>query len=181
MNKQIRPVSELPISNKLARMLWGVAWILLFRITPRPFHAWRCLVLGVFGARIGRGVRVYQSVKIWAPWNLTMGNRSCLGDYVDCYNVGEVCLEEGAIVSQYSYLCTASHDYDHHSNSLTFAPIRICKNAWIAADVFVGPGVTVGAGAVIAARSTVIKDVPEWTVVAGMPLRVIGQRNLQDD
>ena len=180
MNKAIRPASGLSISNKLARALWGIVWFFFFRLTPRPFHAWRCLVLSVFGARIGRGVRVYQSVKIWAPWNLVLEDRSCLGDHVDCYNVDQVCLEEGAIVSQYSYLCTASHDYTHRSHSLIFAPIRIGKDAWRTADVFVGPGVTVGAGAVVGARSTVVKDVPEWMVVAGSPLRVIGPRILRD-
>lgn len=176
-----RPPSELSFTNKSARALWAIVWPLMFWPTPRPLHAWRCLLLRVFGARIGRGVRVYQSAKIWAPWNLVLDDRSCLGDYVNCYNVDQVHLEAGATVSQYSYLCTASHDYTRRSHPLMTAPIRIGKDAWVTADVFVGPGVTVGAGAVVGARSTVVKDVPEWTVVAGSPPRVIGPRSLQDD
>jgi putative colanic acid biosynthesis acetyltransferase WcaF len=177
----LRPASELSTANKLARALWGVTWLLLFRPTPRPLHGWRCLLLRAFGARVGHGVRVYQSAKIWAPWNLTLDDGSCLGDDVDCYNVARVRLGAGATVSQYSYLCTASHDYTRRSRPLITAPITIDADAWVTADVFVGPGVTVGEGAVVGARSTLVKDVPPWTVVAGSPPRVIGARTLSDD
>lgn len=181
MNLATRPNSSLPRSNRIARALWGVVWLLLFRPTPRPLHAWRCLLLRVFGATVGRGVRVYASARIWAPWHLVLEDGSCLGDDVDCYCVATVHLEAGATVSQYSYLCTASHDFTRRSHPLVSAPIRIGRQAWVAADVFVGPGVTVGEGAVVGARSTVLKDVPAWMVVAGHPPRVLRPRTLSDD
>jgi putative colanic acid biosynthesis acetyltransferase WcaF len=80
-------------------------------------------------------------------------------------------------VSQYSFLCTATHDYTQHDMPLVTAPIYIGAHAWVTADVFVGPGVTIGEGAVIGVRSTVLHDVPPWSVVAGNPLRVVGQRD----
>lgn len=172
---------KLTFANKLARGLWGLVWLFLFRPTPRPLHRWRCFLLRCFGADIGAGVRVYQSARVWAPWNLVMGNGSCLGDEVDCYCVDTVRLGAGATVSQYSYLCTASHDYRRRSHPLVTAPIDIGEAAWVAADVFVGPGVTVGAGAVVGARSTVLKDVPPWVVVAGTPPRILGPRECNDD
>ena len=175
------PARELSSANKFVRALWGVTWLLLFRPTPRPLHGWRCFLLRCFGAQIGRGVRVYQSARVWAPWNLVMQDGSCLGDEVDCYCVDTVHLGVGATVSQYCYLCTASHDYTRRSHPLVTAPIRIGQGAWVAADVFVGLGVTVGEGAVVGARSTVVKDVPPWVVVAGSPPRVLGPRELNDD
>ena len=93
----------------------------------------------------------------------------------------EAVIQAGATVSQYSYLCTASHDFTRRSHPLVSAPIRIGRQAWVAADVFVGPGVTVGEGAVVGARSTVLKDVPAWMVVAGHPPRVLRPRTLSDD
>ena len=135
----------------------------------------------IFGADIGQGVRIYQSAHIWAPWNLVMANGSCLGDYVDCYNVDKVHICTGATVSQYSYLCTASHDYTRRSHPLVTAPIKIGIAAWVTADVFVGPGVTVGDGAVVGARSTLIKDVAAWTVVAGSPPRTVGPRVIMNE
>ena len=177
----MRPASSLSLRNRIARALWGGVWLLLFRPTPRPLHAWRCLLLRLFGAKVGRGVRVYQSARIWAPWNLVLEDGSCLGDDVDCYCVAPVHLEAGATVSQYSFLCTASHDFTRRSHPLVAAPIRIGKQAWVAADVFVGPGVTVNEGAVVGARSTVLRDVPAWKVVAGHPPRVLRERTLSDD
>lgn len=176
-----RPGSKFSSGNKVARALWGVVWLLLFRPTPRPLHEWRCMLLRLFGAQIGDGVRIYQSARVWAPWNLVMEDGSCLGDEVNCYCVDLVHLCKGATVSQYSFLCTASHDYSHRSLPLVTAPINIGVDAWVTADVFVGPGVSVGEGAVVGARSTVVKDVPPWTVVAGSPPRAIGSRDLRDD
>ena len=105
-----------------------------------------------------------------------MDDRSCLSEYVDCYCVDKIKLGKDVVVSQYSFLCTASHDYKDSSFPLVTAPISIEKNAWIAADVFLGPGVTVGEGAVVGARSTVFNNVDRNTVIAGSPPRLIGER-----
>jgi putative colanic acid biosynthesis acetyltransferase WcaF len=56
-------------------------------------------------------------------------------------------------------------------------PINIGDWAWVAADAFVGPGVTIGRGAVVGARSVVVRDVPPDVVVAGNPARILGPRD----
>lgn len=172
--------SELSFGNRIARALWGAVWLLLFRPSPRPFHAWRRILLALFGARLGREVRVYASARIWAPWNLGMGDHSVLGDYVDCYAVDRIEIGAHSIVSQYCFLCTATHDVNQPSFPLVTAPIRIGSRAWVAADAFVGPGVTVGEGAVVGARASVFKDVPAWAVVGGTPARVIRMRDVAE-
>jgi putative colanic acid biosynthesis acetyltransferase WcaF len=107
-----------------------------------------------------------------------MGEHSCLSEKVDCYSVNRIRLGPHAVVSQYSFLCTASHDYTVPTMPLITAPIIVEAGAWVAADVFVGPGVTIGEGAVVGARSTVIRNVEPWLVVAGNPVRVIRKREL---
>ncbi len=168
--------SELSAGNRLGRALWGVVWLLLFRPSPRPLHAWRRLLLTLFGARIGRGARIYASARIWAPWNLTMGEHSVLGDHVDCYAVDRIELGPHCVVSQYGFLCAATHDPDQPSFPLITKPIRIGRGAWVAADAFIGPGVTVGDGAVVGARASVFKDVPPGAIVGGNPARLIRMR-----
>ena len=168
--------SELSIGNRAARALWGVVRLLLFRPTPRPLHAWRCFLLRCFGARIGRGARVYASARIWAPWNLSMGDFSVLGDDVDCYTVDRIEIGAHAVVSQYAHLCAATHDIDRPHFPLVTKPIRIGDRAWIAAGAFIGPGVTVGEGAVVGARSVVVKNVAAHAVVAGNPARLLRMR-----
>ena len=161
--------TRLSLGNKIARTVWQVVWLLLYRPTPRAFHAWRCLLLRAFGAKLGRSVHPYPSAKVWAPWNLEMGDHACISEHVDCYCVDRICIGAYATVSQYSFLCSASHDYTRADMPLVTAPIEIGERAWVTADVFVGPGVTIGEGAVVTARSSVFRDIPPWVVASGNP------------
>jgi len=171
---------KLTFTNKLVRAVWNIVWLILFRPTPVFLHCWRRFLLRCFGANIGPRSLPYPSARIWAPWNLTMAEDSCLSHQVDCYCVDNIYLGPRVTVSQYSYLCTASHDYTRRAMPLIKAPIRIESDAWVTADVFIGPGVTIGEGAVVGARSTVTQNVTPWTVVAGSPPKVICQRTLNE-
>jgi putative colanic acid biosynthesis acetyltransferase WcaF len=95
---------------------------------------------------------------------------------VDCYNAAKIRIGEAALVSQYSFLCAASHDYEKAGLPGFQKPIEIGSWAWICADVFVGPGITVGEGAVVGARASVFHDVEPWTVVAGNPATFLRSR-----
>jgi putative colanic acid biosynthesis acetyltransferase WcaF len=167
--------------NRLARVLWQVTWLLLFRPTPPPLHGWRCWLLRRFGAEIGQGCHIYSDVPIWAPWNLAMEPRSCLGPRVICYSMAPVQLGERVVVSQGVHLCTGSHDYTAANFQLFAKPIRIGANAWICAESFIGPGVQIGEGAVIGARAVVMRSQPAWMVCAGNPARAIKSRNHPHD
>jgi putative colanic acid biosynthesis acetyltransferase WcaF len=173
-------VVDVGFGNKLARSVWHVVWLLLYRPTPRLLHPWRRFLLRGFGAKLGKGVHPYPSARIWAPWNLEMGDNSCLSEGVDCYCVAKVRIGENSTVSQYSFLCTASHDYTRKSMPLVVAPISIGSYVWITADVFVGPGVTIGDGAVVLARSSVFSDLPGWQVSRGNPAAPFKRRTLDD-
>ncbi len=170
---------SLPLRDRLARWTWGLAYVFLFRPSPIACHAWRRAILRLFGARVGRGVHPYPQCRIWAPWNLTLGDHSCLANGVECYSVAPVTLGAHATVSQRSHLCTATHDYNDPAFPLVFRPISIGPHAWVAAEAFVGPGVTVGEGAVIGARAVATKDVPPWAVVAGNPARIVKWRHYE--
>lgn len=173
--------SELSLGNRVARACWGLTWALFCRLSPRPLHGWRRLWVRLFGGRIHRTAAIYPSARIWAPWNLRMGPHSAIGDRVDCYNVAPVVLEEGAIVSQYAFLCTASHDISDPGRRLVTAPIRLGRSSWVCADAFVNMGVTIGDGAVAAARAVVVKDVAAWTVVGGNPAKFLKARTMRSD
>jgi putative colanic acid biosynthesis acetyltransferase WcaF len=176
MRKRLVRAAPFSLRTKIYRVLWKVVWLFLFRPTPRSFHAWRCLLLRAFGAKLGKAVRPYPSARIWAPWNLEMGNHSCLSEDLDCYCVDKIRIGPYSTVSQYSFLCTASHDYEDSAMPLVTAPITIGERAWIAADVFVAPGVTIGDGAVVTARSSVFSDIESWTVAAGYPATSVKRR-----
>jgi putative colanic acid biosynthesis acetyltransferase WcaF len=161
------------LKNRIARTAWFFVWCLFFRCSPEMFYSFRRTLLRLFGAKISRSAMICPTVNIWAPWNLEMGEMSTLAPHVICYSVDKVILEDNAIVSQYTHLCTASKDYSKQSRPLITEPILIKSRAWVCADVFVGPGVTVGQGSVVGARACVAKDVEPWTIVGGNPASMI--------
>lgn len=161
-------------------MAWNVVRLILFRpFASRLFKKWRVLVLKCFGAKIEWSSHVYASVKIWAPWNLEMGSNSTFGPNVDCYNQGKISIGANTIISQKTYLCASSHDYTKKDFPLMVKPITIKNGVWVAADAFVGPGVTIGDNAVIAARAVVVKEVEENTIVGGNPAKIIKMRSFE--
>lgn len=164
------------LGNRAARVLWGVACALFFRWTPRPFHAWRAFVLRCFGARLGRGCHIYPKAAIWAPWNLECADQVGIADGAIIYNQAPVTLGRRAVVSQGANLCTGTHNYNSPAFELIARPIRVGDHAWICAEAFVHPGVTVAEGAVIGARAVVTRDMPAWTVCTGHPCAPIKPR-----
>ncbi len=178
----LRPyVNRLPLRQKLARLAWNVTWAIAFRLSPSwCLRGWRNALLRLFGTKMGRGCVVYPSCKIWAPWNLEMGDYVCLSSDVDCYTVAPIQIGNKVCISQRSFLCTASHDITRSDNRLIYAPIRIEANVWVAAQAYVGPGIHLGEGAVVGACAVVTKDVEPWTVVAGNPARFVKNRRLED-
>lgn len=176
---KLRYVDSMPRSLKVKRGLWVLIWILFFRPTPRGvFNGWRLFLLRLFGARIGRGSKVAASCFVWAPWNLEMGEFSVLGDGVDCYTMDKIRIGSKVAVSQRCFLCTGSHDIASLRRPLTTRPITIGDHCWIAAESMLLPGVNVGEGTVIGARSLVTKDMPRWSVCAGHPCVAIRPRGL---
>lgn len=174
--KSMEGGASFPLAHRLLRMAWGVAWTVLAAWTPVPLHGWRRLLLRAFGARIDPTARIYPDVRIWYPPNLTMGPYSTLGPRSDCYCMASVTLAPYALVSQGAHLCAGTHDLDDVSFQLKAFPIIVGERAWIAAEAFVGPGVTVGDGAVLGARAVTVKDLLPWGVYAGNPARRLRDR-----
>jgi putative colanic acid biosynthesis acetyltransferase WcaF len=167
------PRSRFGARHKLGRLVWGVVQGTVFRWSPRPCFGWRRWLLSLFGAKLSARARVYPRARVWAPWNLQMGDFATIADDVDVYCVDRITLGERAIVSQYSYLCGATHDFEDERRPLVPKPIVIGRRCWVAADVFVGPGVELGEGCVVGARSSVFSDLPGWSVCVGSPAKVV--------
>jgi putative colanic acid biosynthesis acetyltransferase WcaF len=159
----------------VGRVLWGLCSP-LFRFSPRLAWGWRRVLLRLFGARIGAHVHIHATARIFVPWNLEVGDSSSIGDHVRVYDLGPVSLGRQVTVSHGVHLCAGSHDHRRADLPLTKPPIRIGDGAWICADAFIGPGVTVGDYAIVAARAVAVRDVAAWKMVGGNPARVIGER-----
>ncbi|MEX5686810.1 putative colanic acid biosynthesis acetyltransferase [Pseudomonas silesiensis] len=165
------------LSNRIRRQFWNWTWLLFFRSSPKPFHKWRATLLKIFGAKLGKNVHVYPSVKIWAPWNLELGDHVGIADGVIVYNMDCIRIDSYTTVSQGTHLCAGSHDFNSPNFQLYTKPIIIGKNVWICADTFISLGVSIADGVVVGARSLVVKNICQpWTVHAGHPTKQIGKR-----
>ncbi|WP_047549753.1 acetyltransferase [Methylotenera sp. G11] len=168
------------LGNRLMRVVWGVVYLMLFRSSPRPLHAWRSFLLRLFGAKVGSGCHVYPAVKIWAPWNLVLGDHVGVANGVNLYSMDKINVGDFAVISQGAHLCTGSHDYNSSNFQLITSPIAIGSRVWLCAESFVGPGVSIADGSVVAARSVVSKTINEpWLVWAGVPVKQVGVRDKQ--
>jgi putative colanic acid biosynthesis acetyltransferase WcaF len=167
-----------PRGEVVRRWVWLFVQATLFRWSPRPCHRLRAGLLRLFGADIPApgAVVVFPTVRITFPWRLRLAPRTMVGPHVTLYNLAPIRLERGANVSQNCHLCAGTHDYTRWSMPLVARPITIGPNAWLAADVFVGPGVTVGELCVVGARSVVVRDLPPGMVCVGHPCRPVKPR-----
>lgn len=170
-----RAARKYSTSENLKRILWACARP-FFRWSPRPFFGWRRFLLRLFGAKIGRRVNVYSSVVITMPWNLEIGDWSSVGEDVLVYNLGHITIGAKVTISHRAHLCAGTHDHTQPTLPLLKPPITVESQAWICADAFVGPNVTIGEGTVVGARAVVVKPVPPWVIVVGNPSRIIGPR-----
>jgi putative colanic acid biosynthesis acetyltransferase WcaF len=163
----LRPAFSL--QDRLRRQLWNVCWLLLYRTSPRPLHAWRSMLLRTFGAKMGPNCHFYPGSKIWSPWNLVCADQVTVGDGAEIYNPAPIDLGSHAILSQGAYLCGATHDFDDPAFPLLAYSMTVGAYAWICARASVSPGIRVGEGAVLGLASVATRDLEPWTVYAGTP------------
>jgi putative colanic acid biosynthesis acetyltransferase WcaF len=171
-------VSPYSLGDIIGRTCWAIVQATLFRWSPRPWHGFRARLLRLFGSNISEpgNVVIFPTVSVVFPSKLTLAPRSMIGPKVNVYNLATISLKRGANVSQNCHLCSGTHDYTKWSMPLVARPIEIGENAWLGADVFVGPGISIGDLCVVGARSVVVKDLPARTVCAGNPCKEIKDR-----
>lgn len=168
--------------NKFYRLCWGIVYILLFRpFSGKIFRQWRNILLRLFGAHVGYRSLVYSSARIWMPCHLHLGQASCIGPNVFCYNPSMIYIGDKVTVSQNTYLCGGSHDIMDIALGFITKPIEIKDYVWICANCFIMMGVKIEEGCIIGATSSLFKSTDPWCVYGGNPAKFIKKRILKSD
>jgi putative colanic acid biosynthesis acetyltransferase WcaF len=155
---------------------WSVVRSTVFRWSLSSMHRWRVMLLRLFGASVDLSARIEPTVRIEFPWNLTIGSQAVLCDRVIINCMGRVRIGDRTRISQYSHLISGTHNYRSGDMQIERRPVNIGADVWIAADAFVGPGVTLGDGCVLAARSSAFRDLPAGQICVGEPARPVHAR-----
>lgn len=167
--------------SSLAVQTWWLVQSTIFSWSPQFAYGFRRWILRCFGAKVGRKSIIRPSVTITYPWKVQIGDYAWIGDDVVLYSLGNIVIGSNSVVSQRSYLCTGDHDYSQPDFPIQARQITIGSEAWVATDVFVAPGVNIGNGAVIGARSSVFSDMPSHMLCMGSPCRPIKMRKSNID
>jgi putative colanic acid biosynthesis acetyltransferase WcaF len=162
--------------DRVLETLWDLIGQPLFRMTFHNWYGLRRGILRVFGARVARTARIRPSARISYPWRLRVGAHTAVGDHAIIFCLGPISIGRRCTISQYSHLCAGSHDYTQRTMPLVTKPIVIEDDVWVAADVFVGPGVTIGRDSVVGARSTVFHSLPERMICSGDNAKALRER-----
>lgn len=182
-NNNQRDAYSSPWSRKEAILirLWKLTWILFVSWLPKVFSCWYIFLLRLFGCKVEGRPFIAPSCKIYAPWLLKIGHKSCLAPKSEVYNLGPVTIGERATIAQHSYICNGTHDLSDKRLPLLVGDMCIDDDVFIGAKAIVLPGVLLKEGCVIGAGSVVTRDVEPWTIVAGNPARYIKRREMKNE
>jgi putative colanic acid biosynthesis acetyltransferase WcaF len=158
--------------------LWWIIRGTVFRLSLQNMYGIRNIILRLFGAKIGSGVKIRPNVVVTYPWKVEIGENSWIGDNVELYSLDKITIGSNCSISQRSYICTGSHDYCEPKFTLITKPVIIEDNVWIGTDCFINLGVVIGQGSVIGARSSVFKSVDPMGVYYGSPVKFIKKREI---
>jgi putative colanic acid biosynthesis acetyltransferase WcaF len=162
--------------SKITVQLWWIIQATLFSWSPQFLFGWRVFLLRLFGAQIGKHVKIRSSVQITYPWKIKIGDYSWIGDECTLYSLGDITIGRHVAVAHSVYFNTGGHDYDKKTFNIFFKPVVIEDECWITTDVYIAPGVTVGRGTIVGARSSVLSDLPPGKICVGTPAKPIKDR-----
>jgi len=153
----------------IKQLLWFYVGSPLVMSYLLPVSALKVGILRLFGASIGKHVRIKPGVRVKFPWRLSVGDGCWIGEQTWIDNLAPVTISHDVCLSQGVYLCTGNHDWSAESFDLMLGAIAIEHSAWIGAKAIVGPATKIGAGAVLTVNSVASRSLAPWTIHTGNP------------
>lgn len=163
-------------AGRTKQALWYFTNIIFFINPLNPVSSIKCFLLKCFGAKLGKGVVIKQSVNIKYPWKLTIGNYAWIGEKVWIDNLADISIGNSVCLSQGAMLLTGNHDYTKTTFDLVVRKICLEDGVWIGAHALVCPGVTCYSHAVLAAKSVATKSLEAYTIYQGNPANPVKKR-----
>lgn len=168
------------ISKRLESYVLDFGLMLLHLTTYLPLHTLRNFIWRLAGVNLGKGSTLHTGVRVFDPRGIKVGEGTIIGyaTFIDGRNLVEI--GSNTDLASEVMIYNEEHDSsaaDFHARS---APVKIGNYVFVGPRAIILPGVTIGEGAVVAAGAVVTKDVAPYTIVGGVPAKIIGERQLKD-
>ena len=167
-----------PGANAVKRLFWYYTNAIVFKSSLFPVYGIKNLLLKLFGAKIGSGLKVKPCVNIKYPWLLTIGDNVWIGEEVWIDNLVMITIGSNVCLSQGVLLLTGNHDYKKATFNLITGSIILEDGVWIGAKAIVSPNVTAGSHSVLTSGSIATKNLEAYSVCQGNPAVKLRERVL---
>ncbi|PAC34377.1 acyltransferase [Caldifermentibacillus hisashii] len=126
---------------------------------------------------LGKNSNIQMGLKVYDPWKIIIGDNCVINNDVVLDGRGHLIIGNNVNISPYVKIFTAEHDVNDENFKYTVEKVIIQDYAWISTSAIILPGIVIGKGAVVTAGSVVTKNIPDFTIVGGVPAKVIKERN----
>lgn len=162
----------------LKKYIYGIIFYLTnYIVSYFPSGNVRLLFLKIIGLKYSNPIRIYGKFEIRNPWKIKIGKYTNIGHRCTLDGRGGITIGERVNISSEVMIWTWQHDHRLKNFGIVEKPVVIEDYCWISARAIILPGVTLGKGTVVAAGSIVTKDIPSYSIVGGIPAKIIGKRN----
>lgn len=164
------------IFNRLYNYLLDFELMILRWVGHVPSHLFRKLFYVLAGARIGRGSVIHMWASFFNPGGVTIGSDTIVGDHAFLDGRAPLSIGSHVDIASGVMVYNSEHNLESEGFEAREEPVEIGDYVFIGPRVIILPGVKIGKGAVVAAGAVVTKDVPDFTIVGGVPAKEIGER-----
>ena len=164
------------IINRLANYFLDFELMLLRCVGHIPFHILRNIKYKFFGIKMGKGSTIHMWANFFYPKNIEVGLDTIIGDHAFLDGRDKLIIGNHVDIASSVMIYNSEHDLSNDDFSAIIAPVEIGDYVFIGPRVTIMPGVKIGKGAVVAGGAVVTKDVEPFTIVGGVPAKIIGER-----
>jgi len=161
-----------------------LGWILRYLPGPEGIVS-RSLLYRALFKKAGKDLFIYPNVYIIFSRKISVGKRVAINVNTYLDGRGEIVIGDNVMIGPGCIMSSCEHGYENtdvpmHQQPIRYGKIEIGDDVWLGGNVCVKSGVTIHRGSVVAAGSVVTKDVPEYSIVGGVPAKIISSRKSSD-
>jgi maltose O-acetyltransferase len=164
------------ILNRIKSVVLDLELYKLYLVGYVPSHAFRNFIYRLAGIKLGKGSTLHMWARFYQPKNIFIGDDSIIGDHIFLDGRDKLIIGNHVDIASQVLIYNSEHDVHSPDFKAIELPVIIEDYVFIGPRAIIMPGVKIGKGAIIAGGAVVTKDVAEFSIMGGVPAKIIGQR-----